>query len=84
MSEEVLAIRDLRIEFPELFRTVEAVRGADLSVHQGEIMGLVGESGDPGHPFPSLRRAQPTFGLPNSASLGKASGRSSFAEWTGQ
>ncbi len=45
MSEEVLAIRDLRIEFPELFRTVEAVRGADLSVRRGEIMGLVGESG---------------------------------------
>ena len=45
MSEEVLAVRDLRIEFPELFRTVKAVRGADLSVRRGEIMGLVGESG---------------------------------------
>ena len=45
MSEEVLAVRDLRIEFPELFRTVKAVRGADLSVCRGEIMGLVGESG---------------------------------------
>ena len=45
MSEEVLAVRGLRIEFPELFRTVEAVRGADLSARRGEIMGLVGESG---------------------------------------
>ena len=45
MSEEVLAIRDLAVEFPELFRTVKAVRGADLSVRRGEIMGLVGESG---------------------------------------
>ena len=45
MSEQVLEIRRLRIEFPELFRTVEAVRGADLSVRRGEIMGLVGESG---------------------------------------
>ena len=45
MSEEALAIRDLAVEFPELFRTVKAVRGADLSVRRGEIMGLVGESG---------------------------------------
>ena len=45
MSEEVLAVRGLWVEFPELFRTVKAVRGADLSVRRGEIMGLVGESG---------------------------------------
>lgn len=45
MSEQVLEIRDLRIEFPELFKTVKAVRGAELSVRRGEIMGLVGESG---------------------------------------
>jgi oligopeptide/dipeptide ABC transporter ATP-binding protein len=45
MSENVLEIRDLQIEFPELFKTVQAVRGCDFTVRRGEIMGLVGESG---------------------------------------
>lgn len=45
MSDQVLEIRDLRIEFPELSKTTQAVRGADVSVRRGEIMGLVGESG---------------------------------------
>ena len=45
MSENLLEIADLRIEFPSLERTVKAVRGCDLSVVKGEVMGLVGESG---------------------------------------
>ena len=45
MSEQVLEICDLGIELPELLKTVKAVRGADLSVQRGEIMGLLGESG---------------------------------------
>ena len=45
MSESLLEIVDLRIEFPSLERTIKAVRGCDLSVVKGEVMGLVGESG---------------------------------------
>ena len=45
MTGSLLEIRDLRIEFPSLERTVKAVRGADLDVAKGEVMGLVGESG---------------------------------------
>jgi oligopeptide/dipeptide ABC transporter ATP-binding protein len=41
----VLRIADLHIDFPDLFRTVQAVRGCDLTVRRGEVMGLVGESG---------------------------------------
>jgi len=45
VTGNLLEIRDLRIEFPSLERTVKAVRGADLEVAKGEVMGLVGESG---------------------------------------
>jgi peptide/nickel transport system ATP-binding protein len=45
VSDTLLEIVDLRIEFPSLERTVKAVRGCDLSVVKGEVMGLVGESG---------------------------------------
>ena len=45
MTGSLLEIRDLRIEFPSLERTVKAVRGASLDVAKGEVMGLVGESG---------------------------------------
>jgi peptide/nickel transport system ATP-binding protein len=41
----LLEISDLRIDFPGLYRTVQAVRGCTLSVERGEVMGLVGESG---------------------------------------
>jgi peptide/nickel transport system ATP-binding protein len=45
VTGNLLEIRDLRIEFPGLERTVKAVRGADLDLAKGEVMGLVGESG---------------------------------------
>ncbi len=45
MSGPVLEIQDLRVEFPGLGRTVQAVRGCDLEVRKGEVLGLVGESG---------------------------------------
>jgi len=45
MSEVVLEIRDLSVDFPGLGETVRAVRDCSLSVRKGEIMGLVGESG---------------------------------------
>lgn len=45
MTGNLLEIRNLRIEFPGLERTVKAVRGADLDLAKGEVMGLVGESG---------------------------------------
>ncbi|MHA3737188.1 ABC transporter ATP-binding protein [Pseudomonas sp. Eth.TT006] len=41
----VLQVQGLTVSFPGLFKTVKAVRGIDLSVRRGEILGLVGESG---------------------------------------
>jgi peptide/nickel transport system ATP-binding protein len=45
VNEKLLEISNLHIEFPGLERTVRAVRGCNLSVIKGEVMGLVGESG---------------------------------------
>ncbi|MEZ5924195.1 MAG: ABC transporter ATP-binding protein [Hyphomicrobiaceae bacterium] len=45
MAESILDIADLTVTFPGLERTVQAVRGVDISVDRGEVMGLVGESG---------------------------------------
>jgi len=53
VSEPLLEMRDVKIHFPvrkgvfigkEVGR-VKAVDGVSLTVHQGEILGLVGESG---------------------------------------
>jgi peptide/nickel transport system ATP-binding protein len=44
-SKEVLRITDLKVHYPTDRGTVRAVRGLDLTVHEGEILGLVGESG---------------------------------------
>ncbi|WP_095169158.1 ABC transporter ATP-binding protein [Pseudomonas sp. Irchel 3H3] len=41
----VLEVEGLTVSFPGLFQTVKAVRGIDLTVKRGEILGLVGESG---------------------------------------
>jgi oligopeptide/dipeptide ABC transporter ATP-binding protein len=45
MNELVLSIRDLRVTFETPLGPLEAVRGVDLDVHAGEMMGVVGESG---------------------------------------
>lgn len=45
MSELVLSIRDLRVTFDTPLGPLEAVRGVDLDVSAGEMMGVVGESG---------------------------------------
>lgn len=45
MSESLLNIEDLHVSFPEMSRTVQAVRGCSLSIDKGEVVGLVGESG---------------------------------------
>jgi peptide/nickel transport system ATP-binding protein len=41
----VLRLRDFRVTFPTLFGEVKAVRGVDLDVGAGEMVGVVGESG---------------------------------------
>lgn len=45
MTESVLSLRDFRVTFPTMFGDVQAVRGVDLDVRAGEILGVVGESG---------------------------------------
>lgn len=45
MSGLVLDIKGLDVRFPGLVRTVKAVRGIDLEVEEGCVMGVVGESG---------------------------------------
>lgn len=45
MSEPVLSIRDLDVRFPLFARTVHAVRGVEVNVARGEVLGIVGESG---------------------------------------
>jgi len=45
MSGEVLEIEGLRVHFDTLDGPVEALHSVDLKVDEGQIMGLVGESG---------------------------------------
>jgi peptide/nickel transport system ATP-binding protein len=45
MSESILTLRDFRVSFPTINGTVQAVRGLDLDVGAGEMVGVVGESG---------------------------------------
>ena len=45
MADSVLTLRDFRVTFPTLFGEVQAVRGVDLDVRPGELLGIVGESG---------------------------------------
>ncbi len=44
-AEPLLAIRDLRVQFHTRHATLNAVRDLSLTLHPGEIVGLVGESG---------------------------------------
>ncbi|MDN6021383.1 MAG: hypothetical protein L0I06_04475 [Acidipropionibacterium jensenii] len=41
----VLQIKGLHVRFPSEDGVVHAVRGVDLTVNAGEVVGLVGESG---------------------------------------
>jgi len=41
----ILEIKELTVQFPITIGTVRAVQGVDLTLEQGEVMGLVGESG---------------------------------------
>jgi peptide/nickel transport system ATP-binding protein len=45
VSEVVLRVRDLRVEYPTAGGSVHAVTGVDLDVARGEFVGVVGESG---------------------------------------
>ena len=45
MTEKVLEIRDLHVTFDTPAGPLEAVRGIDLDVSAGELLGVVGESG---------------------------------------
>jgi oligopeptide/dipeptide ABC transporter ATP-binding protein len=44
-TESVLSLRDFTVTFTTLFGEVQAVRGVDLDVLPGELLGIVGESG---------------------------------------
>ena len=44
-SAPVLSLRDLRRSYPSGDRVLEVLKGADLDVHSGEIVGLIGPSG---------------------------------------
>ena len=45
MSDTILRVRDLRVEFPLARGLVRAVDGASFELDRGEALGLVGESG---------------------------------------
>lgn len=44
-TELLLDVRDLRVEFHTRQGVMHAVRGVDFTLHKGEVLGLVGESG---------------------------------------
>jgi len=45
MTEPVLSLRDFQVSFKTMNGLVQAVRGIDLDVGRGEMVGIVGESG---------------------------------------
>ena len=45
MAAPVLSIRNLRVTFDTPLGELQAVRGVDLDIAPGELMGVVGESG---------------------------------------
>ncbi len=45
MTEPLLAVDDLRVDFPTRHGTLTAVHGITLAIAPGEVLGVVGESG---------------------------------------
>ncbi|MCO6494972.1 MAG: ABC transporter ATP-binding protein [Bacteroidetes bacterium] len=46
LTEPLLDLQKLKISFKSPFgKTIEAVRGIDLSIQRGEVLGIIGESG---------------------------------------
>jgi len=45
MTDSVLQLRDFRVTFSTMLGPVQAVRGVDIDVAPGEMLGVVGESG---------------------------------------
>ena len=45
MTEPLLSIRDLKVEFSTRYGRVTALNGIDLDLLPGETLGIVGESG---------------------------------------
>ena len=45
MSEPVLSVRDLRVEFPTRRGVLQAIDGISFDIARGEVLGVVGESG---------------------------------------
>lgn len=45
MNDKLLEIQDMSVRFPSLEGTVTVVNGIDLTIHKGETVGIVGESG---------------------------------------
>ncbi len=45
MTDPLLSLRDMSVRFPSAHGAVTAVRGVDLDIAPGEVLGLVGESG---------------------------------------
>lgn len=45
MTEKILQVKDLRIQFKSGKETVQPIRGVNFHVNRGETLGIVGESG---------------------------------------
>ena len=43
--KKILEVKDLRTSFFTHLGEVEAVRGSTFAMHEGDILGIVGESG---------------------------------------
>ena len=44
-TQDILAIKELKVNFHTFAGDVKALDGVDLTVKRGEVLGLVGESG---------------------------------------